>query len=82
MLGLNVSGFTPPFWFPVELESKCAQGDVAISSGDFDILKNKRCNVEFAFKDDLSPLIQWSPSLSHFHQKIIHTTFTSGDVIR
>jgi len=26
-------------------------------------------------------LIQWSPSLSNFHQKIIHTTFTSGDVI-
>jgi len=27
-------------------------------------------------------LTQWSPPLSHFHQKIIHTTFTSGDVIR
>jgi len=24
-------------------------------------------------------LIRWSPILSHFHQKIIHSTFTSGD---
>jgi len=62
--------------------SNCAQGDVAISSGDFGILKNKCSNVEFASKGDLRPLIQWSPSLSHFHQTITHTAFTSGDVIR
>jgi len=73
----------PPFLFPVELASNCAQGDVAISNGDFGILKNKHNNIEFAFKGDIRrPLIQWSPSLSHFHQKIFHTTFTSGDVIR
>jgi len=42
-----------------------------------------RCsNIEFAYKGDLRPLIQCSPSLSHFHQQIIHTIFTSGDVIR
>jgi len=64
------------------MSSNCAQGDAAISSGDFGIIKNKCSNVEFASKGDLRPLIQWSPSLSHFHQKIIHTTFTSGDVIR
>jgi len=78
MSGLSVSGFTPPVWFPVSLAYNCAQGDVAISSGDFGILKNKRSNVEFASKGDLRPLIQWSPSLSHFHQKIIHPTFTLG----
>jgi len=72
----------PPFGFPVELASNCAQGDVAISSGDFGTFKSKRGNVEFASIVDLRPLIQWSPSLSHFHHKIIHTTFTSGDVIR
>jgi len=55
---------------------------VAIRSGDFGKLKNKRSNVEIASKVDLRPLIQWSPSLSHIHQKIIRTTFTSGDVIR
>jgi len=54
---------------------------VAISSSDFGILKNKRSNFEFASKGDLHPLIQWSPSLAYFHQKIIHSTFTSGDVI-
>jgi len=69
----------PPFLFPFELGLNCAQDDVAINSGDFGILKNKRSNVEFAPKGDLRPLIQ---SLSHFHQKIIHPTFTSGDVIR
>jgi len=36
------------------------------------ILKNKRSNVEFACKGDLRPLLQWSPSLSHFHKKIFH----------
>jgi len=41
------------------------QDDVAISSGNFGILKNKRSNVEFAFKGDLRSLIQWS----HFHKK-------------
>jgi len=66
----------------VELTPNCAQGDVAISSGDLGILKNKRSNVEFVSKVDLRTLIQWSPSLSHIHRKIIHTTFTSGDVIR
>jgi len=45
------------------------------------ILKNKRSNIEFVSEGDLRPLILWSPSLSHFHQKIIHPTFTSGDVI-
>jgi len=40
----------PPIWFPVELASNCAQGYVAISSGDFGILKNKCSNVEFAPK--------------------------------
>jgi len=55
---------------------------IAISRGDFGILKNKRSNVEFASKGDLRPLIQWSPSLSHFHQTIIHTTYTSGDLIQ
>jgi len=58
----------PPFWFPVELALNCVQGDIAIGSGDFGILKNIRSNVEFASKVDLRPLIQWSPSLSHFHQ--------------
>jgi len=72
----------PPFWLPVEHASNCTQGDIAIGSGDFGILKNKFSIVEFAFKGDLRPLIQWSPSLSHFHQTIIHTTFASGDVIR
>jgi len=71
----------PPFLFPVELASNCAQGDVDISSGDFGILKI-RSNVGFASKGDLRSLIQWSASLLHFHQKIIHRTFTSGDVIR
>jgi len=42
-----------PLWFPVELASNCTQGDVAISSGDFGILKNKRSNVDFASKRDL-----------------------------
>jgi len=59
-----------------------AQANLAISNGHFGILKNKRSNVEFNQKDDLRPLMQWSPSLSHFHQKIIRTIFTSGDVIR
>jgi len=45
---------------------RIAQGDVAISSGDFCILKNKRSNIEFASKGDLRPVIQWSLSLSHF----------------
>jgi len=72
----------PPFLFSVELASNCAQGDVGISCGDFGILKNKRSNVEFASKGDLRPLIQWTPSFSHFHQKIIHPAFTSCDVIR
>jgi len=67
---------------PVELASNCAQGDVSTSSGDFGILNNKFSNVEFDFNCDLHPLIQWSQSLSQFHQKIIHTTFTSDDVIR
>jgi len=49
----------PPFCCPVEIASNYAQGDVAISSGDFGILKNKRSNVEFASKDDLRHLIQW-----------------------
>jgi len=44
--------------------------------------QNKHSNVEFAAKSDLRTVIQWSPSLSDFHQKIVHTTFTSGDVIR
>jgi len=60
----------------VELGSNCAQCDVAISSGDFGILKNKRSNVEFASKGDLRALIQCSPSIFHFHQKIIHPTYT------
>jgi len=47
--------------------------DVAISSGNFGILKSKRSNVEFSSKIDLRPLIQWSPSLSRFHQNITHT---------
>jgi len=63
------------------LVSICAQGVVAISSGDFSMLKNKCSNVEFASKGDLAPLIQWSLSLSQFHKKIIHTTFTYGVVI-
>jgi len=72
----------PPFCFPVELASNWAQGDVAISSGDIGIYKRKRSNVEFASKVDLRPLIQWSPSLSHFHHQIIRRTFTSGDLSR
>jgi len=49
-------------------ESECAthnttvpltMGDVAIISGNFVILKNKRSNVEFASKVDLHPLIQY-----------------------
>jgi len=52
----------------VELASNCAQGDVAISSGDFGILKKQIfSNVEFSPKGDLRPLIQWLPRLSHFH---------------
>jgi len=82
MSGSSFPVSRPPFWFPVEIASHCAQGDVAISTGDFGILKNKCSNVEFAFNGDLRPLIQWSSSLSHFHQQIIHTTFTSGDLIR
>jgi len=42
-----------PFWFLVELGSSCEY--VTISSGDFDNLKNKRSNVEFAFNGDLQP---------------------------
>jgi len=53
MSGLSVSVSRPPFWFPVELASNCAQGDVAISSGEFGTLKNKRNNVEFASQVDL-----------------------------
>jgi len=30
----------------------------------------------------IRPLIQWSPSLPHFHHKIVHNTFIFGDVIR
>jgi len=82
MSGLSVSGFTSAIlisgWTRIEL----CLGDVAFSSGDFGILENKRSNVEVASKGDLRPLIQWSPSLSHFHQKILLPTFTSGDVIR
>jgi len=66
----------PPFWFPVELSSNCAQGDAVVSNGDFGILENKRSNVEFVSKGDLRTLIQWSPSLSRFHQKIIHPPST------
>jgi len=61
-----------PFLFTVELWSNHAYGDVAISSVDFGIFKNERINIEFACKGDLRHVIQWSPSLSHFHQKIIH----------
>jgi len=39
----------------------------AVTWTDFGILKNKCSNVEYASKGDLRPLIQWSPSLSHFH---------------
>jgi len=53
-----------------------------VHSDDFGILINKHSNVEIVSKVDLRFLIQWSQSLSHFHQEIIHTTFTSGDVIR
>jgi len=59
----------PPFLFEDDLGSNHAQGDLAITSGNFGILKNKRSNVEFTSKSDLRPLIQWSPSLSHFHKK-------------
>jgi len=45
------------------LALNCARGDVAISRGDFGVLKNIRSNIEFASKGDLRPLIQWSPSL-------------------
>jgi len=31
---------------------------------------------------DIRPLIQWSPSASHFHKEIIHPAVTSGDAIR
>jgi len=82
MSGLIFPVARPPFWFPIEHTSTCAQGDVVISSGDFYINKKKSSNVEFASKSDLRPLIQWSPSLSHFHQTIIHTTYTYVDVIR
>jgi len=68
MSSLSLSGFTSAILISVELASNCAQGDVAISSGDFDVLKNKRSNVEFASKGDLRRLIHCSPSLSHFHQ--------------
>jgi len=51
----------------------------AVTSASY---KNKRSNVEFASKDDLRRLIQWSSSLSHFNQEIIYLTFTSGGVIR
>jgi len=34
--------------------------------------KTNAATLKFASKVDLRPLIQWSPSLSHFHQKIIH----------
>jgi len=69
MSGLSASGFTSAILIYVELASNCAQGDVAISSGDFSILKNKCSKFEFASEGDLRPLIQWSPSLSHFHTK-------------
>jgi len=72
----------PPFCFPAEVTLNYAQCNVGISSGDFSIFKNKLSNVEFASKGDLCPLIQRSPSLSHFHQKIIHNTLTYGDIIR
>jgi len=73
----------PPFLYPVKLGWNCHRAMLlAAVSGEYGILKNKRSNVEFASKVDLRPLIQWSRSLSHFHQKIIHTTFTYGDVIR
>jgi len=48
---------SPPFSFPVKLGSNFAQGDVAISSGDFGILKNIRNNVKVASKGDLRPMI-------------------------
>jgi len=79
MSGLSVSG-RPPFWLPVELASNCAQDYVTIGSGDFGILKNKRSNVEFASKVDFRPLIH---QVDHIFTKIIiHTTTTSGEVIR
>jgi len=55
-------------WTRIELCTGCC----CDRSGDFGILKNKRSNVEFAFKGDLRPLIPWSPSLSHFHQNHPH----------
>jgi len=70
MSGLSLSGFTSAIlfsgWTRIELcTRRCG---VSIRSGDFSILKNKRSNVKFASKCDLRPLIQWSPSLPHFHQ--------------
>jgi len=79
--GLSVSGFMSAFlisgWTRIEL----CTGRCSYQQRDFGVLKNKRSNVELSSKGDLRPLIQWSPSLSHFHQKIIHHTFTSGDVM-
>jgi len=48
------------------------QCDVANCSSDFGILANKHGHVELAFMGDLLYLIQWLPSLSHFHQEIFH----------
>jgi len=61
-------GFTSAILFPVELGWNCAQLNVAISSGDFGILKNKRSNVEFASKDLDCLLSRFSgPHTCHRH---------------
>jgi len=77
--------FQSAIWFPVELALNCAPGDVAISNGEFSILKNKRSNVEFASKGDLRPLIQIHSMVTKFitfSPKNHLPTFTSSDVIR
>jgi len=71
MSDLSVSSFTYTLLISGWSWIESCIGHVAISSGDFGILKNKRSNVVFDYKSDLRPLIQWSPSLSHFHKKII-----------
>jgi len=45
----------PPFWFPAELGSNCAQGDFDISSGDFGILKKQTERRWICFQRRFTP---------------------------
>jgi len=53
-------------------------GDVATSSGDLGILKNKRSNVELASIGNLRPLIQWSPICHMFTKKSSTPLFSTS----